>query len=128
MSPLWAYTPPPKHITLSPMSLPHCCCRYRSPSTRRSSHSGHSGKAGIRSVCPTPCITGKLQMVACLKRKCIQIIQACPFRASDVRDYPILVTDLPLLPSTSPTDLLSHISSSTRPTKTHDPSIHIYIL
>ncbi len=38
--------------------------------------------------------------------------QACPFRTSDVRDYPILVPDLPLLPSTSPTDLPSHISGS----------------
>ncbi len=53
--------------------------------------------------------------------------QACPFRASDVRDYPILVPDLPQMLSTSPTDLPSHISGSTRPTKNYDLSIHIYI-
>ena len=53
--------------------------------------------------------------------------QACPFRASDVRDYQILVPDLPLLPSISPTDWPSHISGSTGPTKYYDLSIHIYI-
>ncbi len=56
------------------------------------------------------------------------VCQACPFRASDVRDYPILVPDLPLLHSISPTDLPSHISGSTGPTKCYDLSIHTYIL
>ncbi len=55
------------------------------------------------------------------------IWQACPFGTSDVRDYSILAPDLPLLPSTSPTDLPGHISASTRLRKKYDLSIHIYI-
>ncbi len=54
--------------------------------------------------------------------------QACPFGTSDVRDYSIWPPDLPLMPSTSPTDLPGHISASTRLRKKYDLSIHICIL
>lgn len=37
------------------VNLQHCCCRYRLPSSLHSCRSGHSGTAGSRSVCPSPC-------------------------------------------------------------------------
>ena len=46
--------------------LQHCCCLYMLLSSLHSYHWDHSGTAGNRNVCPSPCITGTHQMASYL--------------------------------------------------------------
>ena len=46
--------------------LQHCCCLYMLLSSLHSYHWDHSGTAGNRNVCPSPCITGTHQKASYL--------------------------------------------------------------